>query len=82
MAKDLNLTMIGVGREMLPMVYVLAAFLERDETVWVDEESIRIAAFLISEGIIPVKAEQNRKHCDIAIRPTKCPLKDIIQEIE
>lgn len=73
-----KLVMVGSGRESSQMVYVLAAFLDRNETVWVDEETLALAAFMLANDIVPIKASRCRKTDDIAIRPLKSPIEDFL----
>ncbi len=79
MAKDKKLVVMGLGRESPSVVYLLAAYLDRNETVWVDDETIALAAFLLSNNIIPVKASRCRSTSDVAIRPVISPLEDLLE---
>lgn len=78
MAKNKKLVAMGVGRESPAVVYLLAAYLDRNETVWVDDETIALAAFMLSNNIIPVKASRCRTTNDIAIRPITSPIEELL----
>jgi len=77
-AQESKLIFVGPTRKTIPLVYVLAAYLEKDEAVWVEESTLHVAAVLLSEGIIPVEANRCRHTGDIVIRPASSPLADII----
>ena len=55
---DPLIVLLGTKRDLIPVVYILAAFIERDEIAWVSDEAIKEAAILLANGRLPVDVER------------------------
>tara|TARA_R100000808_G_C2132407_1_gene141351 strand:- start:814 stop:1044 length:231 start_codon:yes stop_codon:yes gene_type:complete len=67
------IVLLGTKRDLLPVVYILAAFIERDEVARVSDESIREAATLLANERLSVDVERCPVTSDINVALDTCP---------